>query len=115
MLDQVLAHYGLDTDRDWGEHPVTAICHDDKHKSASINWDKGVYNCHTCNWGGDAITIIMHMEGLTYRDAVRFAEETFGGSGRTVRPSQERDGYLIPGSKRDTSKRRRYVPSWKRG
>lgn len=106
MIEAVLAHYGLELNRDHGEFAVNAFCHEDRHKSASVNMDKGLYSCFTCSWGGDGYTIIQRMEGITFGEAVKFAEKL----GANVTPNTKEDRQW--GKPR--GKRKTYIPSWKR-
>ncbi|OGS34090.1 MAG: DNA primase [Elusimicrobia bacterium RIFOXYC2_FULL_34_12] len=50
-----------------------ACCPFHKEKTASffVNSEKQIFHCFGCNVGGNAISFLMKMEGLTYPDAIR--------------------------------------------
>ena len=58
----------------WGLCPF----HDEKTPSFSVNPSKGIYKCFGCQKGGNAISFIMEMEGLEYRDAVIYLADKYG-------------------------------------
>ena len=58
----------------WGLCPF----HDEKTPSFSVNPSKGIYKCFGCQKGGNAISFIMEMEGLEYRDAVIYLADRYG-------------------------------------
>ena len=80
----VFTHYGLPTPR-YGEHPFRCPVHDDRVASASVNRRKGVWNCHACGAGGDAVTLVMEMEHLTAKEALGFLGELTGTEHRRGR------------------------------
>jgi len=45
--------------------------HAEKTPSFSVNVDKGVFYCHGCHVGGDAITFIEKIEGVDFKTAAR--------------------------------------------
>ena len=47
--------------------------HDDSHASAAVNYDKNAFICHGCGVKGDTYSLIMHKEGGSYREAIKFA------------------------------------------
>ena len=53
------------------------IKHRDSTASVSIRDNKGSYKCFSCNAHGDAITLVMDMEGLDFMDALRWLIEEF--------------------------------------
>lgn len=58
---------------------------DDRTPSASIHFENDLFHCFTCGIGGDSIGLIMQREGLSFGDAVEFAERVFGGEYSKVR------------------------------
>lgn len=64
-LDMVAEKYG----GDWA-HKRKALCliHDDTVPSVSVS-ESGLWNCHACGKGGDAITLIREKEGCDYEGA----------------------------------------------
>jgi hypothetical protein len=100
---EVLLHYGIDVHP--GRHEQLALCisHSESKPSMSVNSDKGVVNCHACEFSGDGWHIIMLKEGIGYAAALEFAEKVFGavpglpaGGGRkglSGKPRPARGGY----------------------
>jgi DNA primase len=52
--------------------------HSEKTPSFNVNTAKGIYHCFGCGVGGDAISFIMRMEGLSFPDAVKFLARRVG-------------------------------------
>lgn len=59
--------------------------HDDKHASAAINYDENKFKCHGCTVSGDIYNLIVHKEGGTYREAIKFAESISSASNGAIR------------------------------
>ena len=57
----------------------TVLCplpgHEDSTPSCSVDWDRGLWNCHVCNEGGDAWTLIMLIEDCPFRTATELAQK----------------------------------------
>ena len=51
---------------------LTGLCplHKEKTPSFTLNEEKGVFYCHGCHEGGDVITFIQKIEGLTFLQAL---------------------------------------------
>lgn len=77
FLQAVFNHYGLNLPLG-GEKSILCPVHDDSHKSASVNSDKGVWVCYACAGAGSGIQIIMAREHLTYPEARSWAEKNIG-------------------------------------
>lgn len=52
--------------------------HAEKTPSFNVNTAKGIYHCFGCGVGGDAISFIMRIEGLSFPEAVRFLARRTG-------------------------------------
>jgi len=52
--------------------------HSEKTPSFNVNTVKGIYHCFGCGVGGDAISFVMRMEGLSFPEAVRFLARKTG-------------------------------------
>ncbi len=52
--------------------------HSEKTPSFNVNTAKGIYHCFGCGVGGDAISFIMRMEGLSFPEAVKFLARRVG-------------------------------------
>lgn len=89
FLQAVFSHYGLDLPLG-GEKSILCPVHDDSHKSASVNSDKGVWVCYACSGRGSGINIIMARENLTYPEARKWAEKNIGKESRSQAPSRGR-------------------------
>ncbi|MDQ3023789.1 MAG: DNA primase [bacterium] len=46
--------------------------HQEKTGSFYVNTEKGLYHCHGCKTGGNAISFAMHVESLEFRDALEW-------------------------------------------
>jgi len=90
-LDVMLAQYGVHAPHSGSyQCPIAAHHADgrDSTPSMSVNLEmgSGVWFCHTANVGGDSLSLVQHMEGLSSpRDALAFAQE------RWPLPAMERD------------------------
>lgn len=60
-LGAVLDHYDIQVNHRT-ESPIRCPAHDDAHASASANISKGVWFCHACGAGGNALHVIMDRE-----------------------------------------------------
>jgi DNA primase len=89
FLEAVFSHYGLELPLG-GEKSILCPVHDDSHKSASVNSDKGVWVCYACNGRGSGIHIIMARENLTYPEARTWADKNIGKEAKKQAPSRGR-------------------------
>ncbi|QSB13166.1 DNA primase [Natronosporangium hydrolyticum] len=58
--------------RSGGAQTLKGLCpfHDEKTPSFTVRVDKGVFYCHGCGKGGDAISFVMEVDHLTFLEAV---------------------------------------------
>lgn len=77
FLEAVFNHYELELPVG-GEKSIHCPVHNDSHKSASVNSDKGVWVCYACQGAGSGIQIIMAREHLDYASARKWAEKNIG-------------------------------------
>ena len=63
-------------DRWWGISPFKK----EKTPSFSVQEENGLYYCFATHKGGDIFTLISELEGLSFRDAVRYLAELTGVS-----------------------------------
>lgn len=71
-LSEVLAHHGINIERDTGAEKL-ALCPfhmDNKIGSFAINDSKGICHCFACGGGGDAIHSMMQLNDMSYKDAL---------------------------------------------
>ena len=96
-LVAVFDHYDLPEPRH-GEHPMKCPVHGDRVASASVNRGKGLWHCHACGAGEDAVSLVMALENLEYKDARSRVEALTGGSMARTRPSRgkSKGGRWIP-------------------
>src|SRR6266571_9411089 len=52
--------------------------HGEKSPSFNVNPGRGIFHCFGCGVGGNAITFIMKVEGLSFPDAVKFLAKRVG-------------------------------------
>lgn len=84
---------------------LVACCpfHDEKTPSFSVNPAKGIYKCFGCGKGGDAISFVMEIEGVTYPEAIKYLAQKYGVEiveegqmdGADLARQNERDSLLI--------------------
>ena len=48
--------------------------HDDSHASAAVDFDNNIFKCHGCGVAGDVYKLIQHKEGVSYHEAIKYAE-----------------------------------------
>lgn len=53
---------------------ATAFCHDDRHPSAYYGDRTNTLVCPVCNKHFDSIGVLMHRDGMSFPDAVRFLQ-----------------------------------------
>lgn len=54
--------------------------HDDRVASASVNRGKGLWHCHACGAGGNAVSLVAALESVDYQEANRIVRALVGGS-----------------------------------
>jgi DNA primase len=59
-------------------HLARCPFHNEKTPSFNVNEEKQIFMCFGCGLGGDVFKFIMHMEHLTFPEAVRFIAERYG-------------------------------------
>jgi len=52
--------------------------HDEKTPSFNVNQEKGIYKCFGCGKGGDSVTFVMEIEGLTFVQAIEYLARKYG-------------------------------------
>ena len=88
MITQIIQRYypGWDPPVDNGKTWVTCLCpfHGDDTASAAVSYSLDAFNCLACPAKGDIYSIIQYMEGVTFGEAKRIAEEYASASGDRV-------------------------------
>ena len=90
----ILEHYGakVPTRRGWAS--IRCPFHDDRHSSATVNTSENVFCCFACQVKGNTYNIIMSQEGLSFHEAVKFAERVSGTSSKVLFERNSRGGGL---------------------
>jgi DNA primase len=70
-LVQVIQSYGVELRRSGKELVGRCPFHEDRHPSFSVNAEKEKWHCFGCQAGGDAVTFVMQMENVDYKDAIK--------------------------------------------
>jgi DNA primase len=115
---KVLEFYGAEGVPEGVNRPLRCPFHDDRTASASVDTEAGLFNCHGCGIGGDAIKLIQIQEGVSFEDAKRRAEKITGESYDNVSAStvDVRGGSsLLPQWARDKFVHSGNLPPWIRG
>lgn len=111
-MEAYLAHVGATIPSGSGERPMRCPFHDDSHASASVNLNKGLFHCNTCDASGDAIALIIANEGTDHVGAFRILKEQLG---ITVGSDEDAGSRLgVPGKQGSGRTGRRYVPPRRR-
>lgn len=96
IFQNVLSHYGITAHGTGDQIKIICPFHDDHKPSCGVNLAKHVYNCFSCDAGGNALDFIAHIEGLDpsktteLRKAAVIAAETFGIAQALDRPANGR-------------------------
>ena len=115
-LGDVLEFYGVPSRKSMVACPL----HDDRTPSFSVNYGKGLWNCHSCGSAGDAWTLIQLKEGVDFLGAKAFAEannfkDVGGGASQPTYRSKYGGGRRA--KPKDKGRKRSsggYTPSWRR-
>jgi DNA primase len=117
----ILEHYGFEgvNPEEHGWFKICCAFHGESHASATYTTqDGGAFKCFACDMAGDAYSLIMRQEGVTFPEAKTMAEEITGTTGETptdapqpvrVSPLALLDGEtpVRPARRRTRSRRRR--------
>ena len=58
-----------------GRRMIPCPLHEDRSPSCSVNYDLGLWHCHSCGRGGSSWDLIMSKEGCSFKEAVAVAEK----------------------------------------
>jgi DNA primase len=102
-IDDVISQYV--TLRNAGGGSLKGLCpfHDEKSPSFNVNPSRGFFHCFGCSEGGDVITFLMKIDGLSFAEAVERLAEKHGvvlrreddGGGRDERPKGPQRNRLV--------------------
>ena len=96
-ITDVLRYYGatsIPTGTGW--KAMKCPFHDDGIKSASINVDRNVFNCHACPYKGEPLWLIMRKERIGEEEAIEFAGSVLGKSSTGISPATTSPKKLRP-------------------
>lgn len=68
--------------------------HEDKTPSLKINPDKQTFYCFSCNSGGDSITFVQKLHGLSFKDALKYLNIK-GGQPVKIKPEERTKRNLL--------------------
>lgn len=88
-INAIIAHYNGEI-KEGRAANVKCFIHNDKHQSAVVNTYDNLYYCHTCGKGGNAVSLVMIMEEMGFKDALSKAQSIAVGSGEQVRGRNKR-------------------------
>lgn len=80
-IQDVLRYYGAEVPPPRsGWTKMRCFQHPDRTPSAAFHVSYNSFNCMSCGLKGDAIGLVMELEGMRYPEAKGFAERVFGES-----------------------------------
>ena len=121
-IKPLIEHYGGKIPRDvHGWQKIKCPFHDDAHASAGVSTKEGIFVCHGCGIKGNAINIVMEVEGKKYYEAIKIAEGITGESHEALlrkstlgRRISESSGHRPRSGSTDTIRSRRGATAWSR-
>lgn len=120
-LAAVLEHYGVHVPGSRVTAMVACPLHEDKTPSCSINLDKQLWRCHSCDEKGDSYTMIMKKEATDFVGAralattLGFAAGSGGGGDDELSGSAYGGRRKVPDRSRNQPRSGGYTPTWRRG
>ncbi len=77
-IDEVVSSYVTLKNAGGGSQKGLCPFHDEKSPSFNVNPGRGFYHCFGCGEGGDAITFLMKIDGLSFVESVERLAEKYG-------------------------------------
>ncbi|MPZ59750.1 MAG: DNA primase [Propionibacteriales bacterium] len=104
-IDEVVSGYV--TLRNAGGGSLKGLCpfHDEKTPSFHVTPSRGLYHCFGCQAGGDVLSFLQQVEGLSFTDAIERLADRYGVQLRYVEP----DGSSGARPRRDAGQRSRLL------
>ena len=111
-LFEVLDHYGWQPPNPGhGWQRIKCHAHGERKASAGVHYEHGYVNCFGCGFKGGSLDVIMHEEGVGFRDAISIGERFSREGNLDVRQFSPRlGGGAVSGSSRNTSASAGWVP-----
>ena len=88
-IKDIVTFYGGEV-REGKAASIRCFMHDDSRRSAVLNTYDNLVLCHTCGKGGNAVSVVMIMEKLEFKDALKRAIEISTGGSQSLRGSDRR-------------------------
>jgi DNA primase len=110
-LSAALSYYGARVPDRTGWVSIKCPFHNDAQASAAVNLRDQVFDCFVCDIYGDVYTIIMHQEGIKFKDAIARAETITNGNRSKVSQPYRRKDSLLPPVKGNNKRGGRFIPS----
>ena len=105
-IDEVVSSYVTLKNAGGGSQKGLCPFHDEKSPSFNVNPGRGFFHCFGCGEGGDAITFLMKIDGLSFVESVERLAEKYGvalrreaDDGKPDRPKGPARARLIEASK----------------
>ena len=76
-MEQILSLYGVERSAN-GKYHCPFGLHSDRHASLSVNTRNNYCKCFACGEGGDPISFVRKMDGISFVEAVLKFEDSFG-------------------------------------
>ena len=90
LIETVLTHYYPDwkPPDDYGSEWISALCpfHGDSRPSGSVSYEHNAFMCFACGVKGNAVALVAREEEVTYREAIRIAENIYPGCVEELSP-----------------------------
>jgi DNA primase len=101
-IDEVVSQYVTLKNAGGGSQKGLCPFHDEKTPSFNVNPSRGGFHCFGCGEGGDVISFLMKIDGLTFTETVERLAEKYGvelkheeGDSRDERPKGPPRGKLV--------------------
>ena len=88
-IADVIKYYGGEV-KEGRAANIKCFMHNDSRSSAVLNTYDNLVYCHTCGKGGNGVNLLMIVEGLEFKDALKRAVEIDAGGGNSLRESNRR-------------------------
>lgn len=84
----IVEHYGGKLLKNYGSwQKIKCPFHSDTHASAGVSVSENLFVCHGCGIKGNPFNVIKKHEGVSYREAIKIAENITGEGYQLLRGS----------------------------
>jgi len=84
----LFSSFGVAYEKKGRSHMAKCPWHDDDTPSLSIDGIKGLYNCFGCGESGDIFDLVQKMEGIEFKESLKYLKEYDGSSVASSLPSK---------------------------